>query len=244
MTHRTLLISSSYQPSTDSPPSHFDNLPPEAELDPLLDFISGILRLSTKYVIRSLRHRCISLLSSKFPTSFKAYNSKVASNTHERFKSDSVMRVVNLARETDVLQILPYAYYCVARVSCRRMLRHKETDIDWQTKATCLVGRERLRWAEMSLSHSFLLVFHRSPQCQSPLCAHARGPHAEWHVIEAAKSPNPLRQYTRWHQLNVCVDCVAYCQLQHANGRKEVWDKLPDFFEMPTWDELKSTQDA
>ena len=63
-------------------------------------------------------------------------------------------------------------------------------------------------------------------------------------MVEAAKSPNPLRQYTRWHQLNVCPECVAYCQLQHSNGRKEVWDKLPDFFEMPTWDELKSTQDA
>jgi hypothetical protein len=63
-------------------------------------------------------------------------------------------------------------------------------------------------------------------------------------VLEAKKPLSPLRKYTRWHKLNVCPECVAYCQLQHSNGRRKVWDKLPGFFGLRTWDELKSIQDA
>ncbi|KIK02834.1 hypothetical protein K443DRAFT_96264 [Laccaria amethystina LaAM-08-1] len=223
--------------------SHFNNLPPHSDLGTLVDFISGILRLSTKYVFHSLRRRCIFLLLSKFPTSFAAYDMKVASRTHERFSSDSIMRVIHLARENDVLQILPYAYYRVARVAGRRILKHKQSDIDWKIKAMCLVGGNRLRLATMKMSHSFLFNFRPSPLCQFRRCAHARGPHAEWRLLEDKKHLRPLRKYTRWHYINVCPNCVAYCQLQHSNGRK-VWDKLPGFFGLRTWDELKSMQDA
>ncbi|EDR09541.1 uncharacterized protein LACBIDRAFT_325973 [Laccaria bicolor S238N-H82] len=209
-------------------PSHFDNLPPEAELDSLLDFISGILRLSTKYVFQSLRRRCISLLSSKLPTSFAAYKMKAALRTYEPIKSDAIMRVIHLAYENHVLQILPYAYYCVARMGGRRILTRKEGDIDWETKSKCLVGRDCLRLAVMKMSHSFLFNFRRSPQCRSPLCAYARGPYAEWHVLEAEDPLDPLGQYTSWHELHVCRE-------------QKVWNKLPSFFGMSTWNELKST---
>ncbi|KAG6810663.1 hypothetical protein H0H92_010844 [Tricholoma furcatifolium] len=54
-------------------PSHFDQLSPTADLDILLNFIGGILRLSTKYLVHELRRRCISLLSARFPASYKGY---------------------------------------------------------------------------------------------------------------------------------------------------------------------------
>ncbi|KAF8056502.1 hypothetical protein FPV67DRAFT_1677894 [Lyophyllum atratum] len=54
-------------------PSHFNELSPGADLDVLLTFISGILRLSTKYIILELRRRCITLLVARFPTSYQGY---------------------------------------------------------------------------------------------------------------------------------------------------------------------------
>ncbi|KAF5368280.1 hypothetical protein D9615_010376 [Tricholomella constricta] len=54
-------------------PSHFDKLDPAADLDALLTFIGGILRLSTKYIIHELRKRCIVLLVARFPTSYQEY---------------------------------------------------------------------------------------------------------------------------------------------------------------------------
>lgn len=221
---------------------HFDKLPPNPSLDEILDFVSGILRLSTKYVIRSLRQRCISLLTTKFPTTFQDYTVKSSPPKSERYSSDSVMRVIALVQETTLPELLPYAYYCVARMGSNRIMKQRPGDISWKDKAQCLVAKERLRWAEMSLSHSFLLAFQRAPECQSYLCPHARGPHAEWHILEANKVPNPLRAYTRWNHLNICHDCIAYSQAVHLEGRKQVWEVLPGLFALPPWEELRAAQ--
>ncbi|KAJ2913648.1 hypothetical protein MD484_g6758, partial [Candolleomyces efflorescens] len=224
-------------------PSYFDTLPPTADVDTVLHFISGILRLSTKYLARTLRTRCITLFTSKFPSTFTSYTQKSTSSSHERYKSDTVMSAISLALSTHVYSVLPYAYYCVARMSLKRFMKSdRKCDVNWETKCQCLVGRERLRWAEMSVSHSFLLVFQRAPTCQTLTCAHTRGPHAEWHILEAAKSPNPLRAYTRWSLLNVCRECEVYCQKVHLEGRESVWERLPSFFGLPGWETLRERE--
>ena len=211
-------------------------------MEAILTFIEGILRLSTKYIIRYLRQRCISLLLTKFPSTLEEYTSKSSIPNRDKYKSDSVMRAITLAQQNNVLEILPYAFYCIARLPHKRILKNRPMDISWKDKAYTLVGRERLQWAQTSLSHVFLLNFQRAPACQSPLCAVARGPHVEWHILDCMKSPNPLRAYDSWDNLNVCSDCVAYCKIRHLKGRQEVWDRLPDLFELATWDELRNTQ--
>ncbi|KAF7357862.1 Zn-dependent hydrolase oxidoreductase family [Mycena venus] len=197
-------------------PSHFDTLPDE--LGDILTWISGMLRLSTKYMILSLRQRCISILKAKFPATFASYNAMISSPHRKHYKSDEVMRAVLLAQECNVREVLPYAYYCVARMGLTRLVSDAPADISWREKAVCLVGRERLRWAEMSLSHSFLFAFRPAPSCVTPQCALAHGPHKEWRVLEAARSPNPLKLFARWQALNVCAECVAHARTQHQAG--------------------------
>jgi hypothetical protein len=222
--------------------SYFDSISADADLETVLTFIQGILHLSTKYIIRYLRQRCISLFLTKFPSTLDGYTLKAGASKREKYKSDNVMRAINLARQNNVLEVLPYAFYCIARLPQKRILKDRPMDISWKDKALCLVGRERLQWAQTSLSHVFLLNFQRAPLCQSSLCAFARGPHSEWHILDCMKSPNPLHAYDNWDNLNVCADCVAYCKIRHVKGREEVWDRLPDLFELPTWDELRNTQ--
>ncbi|KAK7006000.1 Zn-dependent hydrolase oxidoreductase family [Favolaschia claudopus] len=220
-------------------PSHFDTLP--EDLENIIPWISGMLRLSTKYMIVTLRQRCISILKAKFPTTFANYNTMIANPSRKHYKSDDIMRVVLLAEECNVREILPYAFYCVARMGLTRIVADSATDISWKEKAICLVGRERLRWAEMSLSHSFLFAFRPAPNCTTPQCGLAHGPHKEWRLLEAARSPNPLKLFTRWQALNVCAECIAHSQTQHREGREEVWQHLPVIFELPGWDELRDT---
>ncbi|KAJ6498770.1 hypothetical protein C8R45DRAFT_94318 [Mycena sanguinolenta] len=217
-------------------PSHFDTLP--EELGDVLTWVSGMLRLSTKYMIISLRQRCLAILKARFPTTFANYNAMV-SGPKKHYKSDEVMRAVLLAQECGIRDVLPFAYYCVARMGLTRVVVDSPGDISWREKAICLVGRERLRWAEMSLSHSFLFAFQPAPSCVTPQCGIARGPHKEWRVLEAARSPNPLKLYARWQALNVCAHCIAHAQVQHQAGREEVWQHLPVIFELPGWDELR-----
>lgn len=191
-------------------------------------------------MVQSLHRKCRSLFTRTLPVTLEDYDSRASrgKSTSKRIKSDVVMRAIHLAQETDVPIVLPYAYYCLARQPSRRILEENTADISWQQKTVCLVGRERLRYAEMSLSHSFLLGFQPAPTCRNVLCTVARSPHTEWHLLEASRHPHPLRPYTRWDALNVCPACVSNAQKQHSVGRQEVWKCLPAFFEMGNWEKL------
>ena len=272
-------------------PSYFeDNFSSIVDMDAVLTFVSGILRLSTKYLIRSLRVRCIGILATRLPATFEEYHirssgssSKAPSSsrrngsppqpthvpsttslhtmysaytmspspsqspdvvvTKQRFRSDTIMRAISLAHETNVLQVLPYLYYCASRISLHRLLKEREGDISWRLKAILLAGRERLRYAELSLSYSFLCVFQRAPQCNGGIsCAHTRGPENEWRIVQCSKAPNPMKLYTGWDRLGVCRDCVEYNKGLHEAGRREVWERLPGLFELPKWEELWKLQ--
>ncbi|KAK7054532.1 hypothetical protein VNI00_003730 [Paramarasmius palmivorus] len=227
--------------------SHFDSLKSDADPSTMLKFIAGILRLSSKYLNYTLRKKCIRILASYIPTTFSEYNLRHHhSHSHpRRFKSDQLMYTIRLAKETNVPIVLPYLFYCTARLSPQRILRDDPDDIDWQDKTICQVGRERLRHAEMSLSHSFLLGFFPAPGCRTfALCSNARGPHAAWHVLETSgKAPNPLRPYTKWADMNVCEECVYYSKRLHDEGREAVWNCMPALFEMDSWDVLKKRQE-
>lgn len=193
-------------------------------------------------MVQSLRRKCIYLFTRNLPATLDEYDSRTSRGTatSKRIKGDVLMRAIRLAQETEVPIVLPYAYYCVARLSSRRILEDNSDDITWQQKTVCLVGRERLRYAEMSFSHSFLLGFQPAPTCVNVLCASSRSPHTEWHVLEASRHPHPLRPYTRWHTLNVCSECISNAKKQHSKGREEVWKCLPAFFEMRSWEDLRA----
>ncbi|KAG6849681.1 hypothetical protein H0H93_006299 [Arthromyces matolae] len=328
-------------------PAHFDQLSPTSDLDNLLNFIGGILRLSTKYVIPELRKRCVALLSARFPASYEHYmalgprpyvpstsastanesaiqdddslnwssiatfslvsqanspngangsnttaflihpDQQVAStnghlhpnhhqptrsrrhsdNIHTRSqeyyrframkdslqppkaKPSSIMRAIALASETNVMTILPYAYYLLARTSePHRLLSHSSSSaaFTWHQKAITLVGRSYLHAAEISSSHSFLVSFTPAASCLSPsTCQSSRGPLAEWALLctKGRGGPEPLRPWDRWERLGVCQACVKNARKRHESGREGVWQRLPSYFELGTWSRLRDLQE-
>ncbi|KAG6853332.1 hypothetical protein C0991_005158 [Blastosporella zonata] len=312
-------------------PSHFEKLSITADLDTVLNFIGGILRLSTKYVIHELRRRCISILTARFPSSYEDYLasgqrhyipsisavqddsvldwsnittfSLVSSTSpptngstttlyhiqpqpstsqygtsfathqsrsrrhsdyiHHRdrdhlrsFKDEhrpkpklsSIMRAITLANETNVLTILPYAYYLLARTSePHRLLVNSSGSLSWYQKAIALVGRSHLETAEITRSHSFLASFAPAPTCMLPsTCSGVRGPLLEWALLctKGRAGPEPLRLWDRWERLGLCPVCVKHAMMRHERGRKEVWEMLPSYFELGTWSELKERQEV
>ncbi|KIM42349.1 hypothetical protein M413DRAFT_444773 [Hebeloma cylindrosporum] len=219
-------------------PKPFESITVNSDLDAVLAAISGVLRLSNKYLIHHLRQFCVDLLLWKLPNTFEKYDYKVHS-----YRSASIMRAILLAQQNAVPEALPYLYYSLSRVSLRRFLKDRPGDVSWKEKTIALVGRERLFDAQVSMTHAFLVNFERAPTCASPLCAHARGPRAQWQIIEnAGRCPHPLKPFEDWDSLNVCSDCVAYCKAKHLLGRKEVWELLPMWFELSPWKELKRVQ--
>ena len=216
----------------------FESITVDSDLDAVLTAISGILRLSNKYLIRHLRQFCVDLLLWKIPNTFEKYDHKVHS-----YRSASIMRAILLAQQYTVPEALPYLYYCLSRVSLRRFLKDRPGDVSWKEKTIALVGRERLFEAQVSITHAFFINFERASTCSSPMCAHARGPRAQWQIIEnGGRCPHPLKPFEDWDGLNVCSDCVEYCKAKHLLGRKEVWRLLLVWFEFSPWEELKRAQ--
>ncbi|KAJ2924397.1 hypothetical protein H1R20_g12693, partial [Candolleomyces eurysporus] len=142
-------------------PFHFDAIDSKSSLNTLLNALSGILRISTKYNMDQLRKKSIRLLEAKFPSTLDGCISLLKSQF--RYDSKDIVRIITLAGRTNVPSVLPWAYYLCTHMGVDDIL--KNNVLTWEDKALCLAGKEKLWQALMKHSHSFLFRFTPSPQC-------------------------------------------------------------------------------
>jgi len=168
----------------------------------------------TWHLLHVHHHPCPSPFSSVNSLQLWKATHKIGALNREKYKSDKVMRAHDKTMSSKYsfmfsTELPDFNASGSSIVSCR--------------KGTIVMG------SDQSLAHV-------SPQLSESttlsivIMRFARGPHSEWHILDCMKSLNPLNAYDNWDNLNVCVDCVAYCKIHHVKGREEVWDRLPDFF--------------
>ncbi|THU97761.1 hypothetical protein K435DRAFT_857319 [Dendrothele bispora CBS 962.96] len=105
--------------------------------DPL-DFrvVSGVLRLSTKYIIDGLREKAIVHLSQAWPTTLKGWDTREDTARSFEMKTGSSsghmypspIAVINLAREVDAPTLLPSAFYDLCRYTYSQIFEPSEDD--------------------------------------------------------------------------------------------------------------------
>jgi len=219
-------------------PFHFDKLMPDADLATLIQFVSGILRISTKYNMLSLREKCINVLRTKFPSSLGACDRLLSSGY--KYTASTIVRAIPLARETNVPEILPWAFYISTNISNDALL--EDSVLSWKDKALCLVGKNQLWAMQKSVTHKFLFEFNKAATCPYP-CQSRLPPLMSWHRTEELRgSPHPLNQFDDWDSLKVCAKCAEHTRLQHQKGRENVWKELPATFQLGTWDDIHKEQ--
>lgn len=204
----------------------------------MISFVSGILRFSTKYSIKLLRQKCIDILRRKFPSTLTGCDTILASQY--RYISASLVAAITLARDANIPEILPWAFYICTHIEMELLLNDEL--LSWRDKTMCLAGKERLWEGQKSITHPFLFDFVRSPSCQVG-CKSCLPPQMGWRDTEDLRvSPHPLSRYTRWDALNVCSECVTRIQLQHQAGREKVWEMLPGIFGLGSWEKIHKEQ--
>ncbi|PFH48118.1 hypothetical protein AMATHDRAFT_150595 [Amanita thiersii Skay4041] len=222
-------------------PFYFDKLSEDADLNTLITFISGILRMSTKYMMRIIRQKCISVLQSKFPSTIEGCDTLLASKY--LYPPEAIVRAIPLARESIVPEILPWAYYISTHIPTDELLN--DASLSWRDKALCLAGKERLWEAQKTLTHAFVLTFERAPGCVS-MCNQVfqfATERQSWKGLEMMrKSPHPLEMYTDWGSMKTCARCRESMERQHKAGREKLWELLPGMFELGSWKELQDHQ--
>lgn len=219
---------------------HFDSISGGCDLATLITFVSGILRISTKYNMVKLRRKCISLLSEKFPSTLAGCDAVLAQQ--RQYDASAIVRIIPLARENNVPSILPWAYYLCTNISMVDLLAN--TVLSWQDRCLCLVGKERLWEVQKSATHSLLFNFARAPQCLVS-CVSKLPARMNWREAEELRmSPHPLEPYLDWQALHVCQKCLAAAEAQHKAGREKVWELLPSFFQLGSWADIHKDQDC
>ncbi|KAG6853015.1 hypothetical protein C0991_007456 [Blastosporella zonata] len=218
-------------------PFYFDRLPPEADLRTLLEFVSGILKISTKYNLTFIRQKCIAILRAKFPTTLHGCDALVSSGY--QYTATTIVRAIPLARDTNVPALLPWAFYISTNIEPDALL--SDPILSWRDKALCLAGKAQLWERQKEDTHRFMFEFAKAVDCRHG-CS-VRLQQMSWrHMEELRKRPHPLHEYDNWDTLQVCSACLTRVQGEHARGREKVWNDLPKIFHLGSWESIHQEQ--
>jgi hypothetical protein len=229
---------------------YFDGIRPDADIGTTLIFVSGILRLSTKYCIDPLRQKCIEILKRKIPTSSltemdATFGLHVDGVGYAEFSADICFSIINLARETNIPELLPFAFYLCARLPTNVVLNGTPTAasvLSWNDKAICLAGRIELSEAQRALSEKTVDRWISTTSCckRGVFCYGAIS--AEWRRLIDLVGIVVLEIFPPATVTQACAHSVEHARSQLQEGRKQVWDMLPKVFQLGSWEDVRNSK--
>ena len=208
---------------------------------------AAILRLSTKYDVPNLRDPAAALLTSSFPSSLDLFSITPKAPVFRGIE----IAVVNLAREVDLLQVLPSAMYIIAINAADEMFSGGVGLADGscirlqpEDERACLLARDIIR-REL---HNTLCPFIFRPTMHRG-CVCYRCDRAQLYLIQSVdaaiceRALGPFHGEIEWRKPE-----HAYCRFEaheyeFDSSRRILWNKLPSWFGLPTWTELCGTED-
>ncbi|KAF7296504.1 BTB domain-containing protein [Mycena chlorophos] len=213
---------------------------------PLLDAVGGILRLSKKYDVPAFRKRCLERLREEFPTTLEEFDKDIASISHPGGMEFSEMcaHSVNLAREVGVFSMLPSALYYLIRQEPGVFGEHISILDSVQDKLAAYKA-----YAEMSRDYCQTPLQWLKPSgcIPSPSCSTRDECERRRNGLFIDLIPDPTivasivdfwNEEDKWEE-GLCEPCVTEAKELYEKMRKECWEKLPSYFGLPSWEELK-----
>jgi hypothetical protein len=187
-----------------------------------------------------------------YPTQLDSWDQRATYDTIETFNSRP-FAVLQLARENNLASIVPAVMYCCAgtpdienildgMASCDG----SHIELNWGDKRSCLMARQRLIDAGRSQIFGFLRRSMDPASCRGrTVCDSGR---LKWLLlVERRNSPtNPFGRKFDWDafQDDVCESCINASQLQYQAARRQLWEDLPGFFDLPKWSDLTALRSS
>jgi hypothetical protein len=241
------------------------------ELENEHDFqvVSGVLRMATKYQVPALRQRAMEPLLKRYPTSLSAWDAmrgNLRSFSDERYREGSRntadhIRVINLARETDSVKLLPAAFATLTLSSSRRALdptfHNKPPDFPCIASAVDVRNFTFVKESHCDLIFDIqsLLSSHRAA-ATVPGCTSKPAPCPQFAQAFEALTENVAWKAHIWNSVSVlelarallaklqkpvCPACLASFNAGVESARRKWWDNLPKALLFSGWDELNRT---
>ncbi|KAF8608289.1 hypothetical protein BDV93DRAFT_519335 [Ceratobasidium sp. AG-I] len=227
------------------------NLQRNSQFD--IEIASGQLRLSTKYEITNIRRKIIEHLRDEYPILLPDIDRKdgLVSEQHPRTRPDQLydpIAVIQLAEQgCDVPEVLPYAWYLLARHSFSGDGDMRCERLSSDEMRRLLVGREKLRnrLVEFALAGVPTPPGDISARCTGPeadpetgkgWCKSVSRRYWSTTVLQlAAQTLDPLTALNKLaripeERLGFCPQCAAWCSHVLNQKRAEIWDSVPQDF--------------
>jgi hypothetical protein len=210
--------------------------------------VASILRLSTKYEMATFREQCILELKGLYPSSLEefdvVYGSCGAPWTFETkdCQAATLFKAIQLAREMNVLEILPCAFYFCTQLSTSVILTAPSDS------TACLIGRDTLQKMQDEQTYSFVHHFTASDGCRSGCTRQMDQLVAPFYTAKNKWTTlNPftleLADFSMYHG-SVCDNCFKAMKEGQTSARRKVWATLPGIFGLGTWEELRAAQNV
>jgi hypothetical protein len=208
--------------------------------------VAAILRLSRKYQIDYLRNDSVSRLKNMFPSTLDAAVRRY-DGTEVKVSPDHIIDAINLAKETGIRSILPFAFFSMMFLETEVILKGVSRSdgtvavLSRTDQELVLLAKDPFRLAQENDTFRWLEgVNVPSRDCSAPyVCARVK----DKCMIHLWRSPfpAPILPWLRWetlHRKGLCLSCWAIGEKCYEEGRQLVWNKLPSFFGLPDWADL------
>ncbi|KIM91580.1 hypothetical protein PILCRDRAFT_733 [Piloderma croceum F 1598] len=211
--------------------------------------IAAFLRLGRKYNIQQLYSEALKRLEFEFPSTFEEYDRSSGSFTlidvQDVGHDASLFAVINLARENDILHILPAAFYIACTclngkefIEAMESLEAPTHELSVFDQRVVIKGWHSIVEKQAKTTFRWLVredIF--APICTTDDCTNGRKD-----ILIFMWFPKPdcmgLTPWLSWWNANCCNACIRKSKGLHDSGRRKIWEELPLFFGLPGWEEL------
>ncbi|KAL1703061.1 hypothetical protein EV121DRAFT_208806 [Schizophyllum commune] len=221
-------------------PNYF--MPPPAQTR--IDVLEGILRMAHRYDAPVMRCRALRHLGSAFVTNLVDMDYP-PNRTYPLAPNDGpqeIKAVIRLARDVQATWLLPAAFYTALQYPASSLLSKevwlgRERFLFPEDTAACFSGCEALR---KEFPHA--VFFSPILGCASEGCIKARlascSAEDRFRFVQ-----HPLTYFTQWVDSDdgleeMCWKCMDSMRANYHVWLRDVWRRLPSFFNLPDWTAL------
>ncbi|KAF7298011.1 BTB domain-containing protein [Mycena chlorophos] len=221
------------------------------------DIVSALVRLGRKYDFKNLRKAGTERLLFENPRTldeFDALQKRGGTPRRVEYQKGYRFDVVNLLQDADIPSGLPHAYYQLVCTSPHTGMGHvRRSDGTYATLTPADMSRvalatQKLHNAQFRPGYtlSWLHELSSADQCSSvQSCAEIRFLFLQQLVTDDTLF---IALFTCPEQLtglksSFCARCANNMTEKVKAGRQRAWDELPGFFGLPSWDELKQSDE-
>ncbi|KAF9008530.1 hypothetical protein BDZ89DRAFT_1078983, partial [Hymenopellis radicata] len=206
--------------------------------------LSGMLRLSTKYLCDQLRQGIIKHLMMIYPRE-RAKLLPLSPLIPAENKVDHSLLAIQMGQESNIPEILPIAFYHAATIDPIHLLAHPDVSSD--IKLAVSVGRACLVDAVFKTAWRYVCYDPPDRYCGNTACQLSRTRTLRAILANGHRAPfifmgpqlhecSVWPDHTGWRiEMQRCNTCLVNWKVEERKGYNKVWEELPTYFGLGGW---------